>query len=120
MNKKFLTGLVMTLVALLSSALTAGLPTTGAAWLVLGITALGLIVTYIGKNAIFPSVSVFGTIDLRDVLSGLFMAVGTAVSNFIGAWATGTPMDWKSFGALVLGTVVAYLASKFASTGQTP
>lgn len=115
---KFMTGLVTTVVAVVATAFTTGLPATGAAWGVLGITALGMVLTYIAKNAVFPSVSIYGNIDLRDVLSGLIMALGTAVSNWVGTIIVGMAIDWKSFLTMVIAAAVTYLATKFASVGQ--
>ena len=108
--------LIMTVVTLVASALsTNGFPSDSSGWIVLGVTVVGTVLVYLAKNATFPSISLFGTVDLRDVLSGLILAIGTGLSNWVGTLVAGTAISWHSLWILMGSVIVGYFAKSFAS-----
>jgi hypothetical protein len=113
---KFAKGLILAIVTLvLTSVTTTGWPAAVQGWEILGITVLGTSLTYIAKNAIFPSISILGTINLSDVASGAILAVGAGISNWAATAITSVPVHWNELLELVGSILVAYLAKKFAS-----
>ena len=68
--------------------------------------------------------SALGTINWRDLLHGLYVAVLGAVLSPILQWiealSNGTVMhlDWNQLGATALGAGLAYLAKKFLTPSQ--
>jgi hypothetical protein len=117
----FQKGLVMAIVTLLANTVAStGLPATGTAWAVFGITTVGTVLIYLAKNAVFPSVSVLGQLDLQDLLSGLFLALGAGVSNWAADMITKTTVDWASLSTLAGTVVLGYFVKNFASQVATP
>lgn len=113
---KFTKGLLLAIVTLvLTSVTTTGWPTAVTGWEILGITVAGTTLTYVAKNAVFPSVSVLGTINLADLASGAILAIGTGISNWAATAITATPVHWNELLTLVGGILLAYLGKKFAS-----
>ena len=109
-----LKGLIMTVVTFFATVIsTNGLPSNGTAWIVFAVTVAGTVLVYLAKNLIFPSISILGTINLSDLVSGLILALGTAVSNWAGSWITGTPIVWDSLWKIVVSVVIGYLAKTF-------
>jgi hypothetical protein len=116
MKSTFTKSLIMTLVALIATTMsTSGLPASQTGWIVFGITALGTILTYVAKNAVFQSTSLFGSVDLKDVSSGLILAIGSGLSSFAASTATGTEINWHSLSTLMTTVVVGYFAKNFAA-----
>lgn len=79
-------------------------------YLVIATSAFTLL--YIGKNAIFPSFSILGTFDLRDLLSGLFIAVAMAISDFAASIITLSVINWH----LLLTSALMAAGSYFLKT----
>lgn len=107
---------VMTIITFIATAIsTHGMPTDGNGWIILGITVLGTTLIYLAKNAVFPSISLIGTIDTRDLISGAILAVGTAISNWVATVIAGQVIDWHSLRTLMFSVVTGYFISKFAT-----
>lgn len=92
-----------------------GLPTTTIAWEILGITLTGTMFTYIAKNLISPSTSVPGTLNIADIVSGIILAVGTALSDFAASAITSTAIVWTEVAKMVGVVVVGYFAKTLFS-----
>lgn len=114
MNKTFIMGVLTAIAAVIGTYFqTNGFPSTTVGWEILGITIAGNVVIYVGKNAVLPSISLFGTIDTRDLLSGLVLAVGNSIVQFAASAITSTAVNWHlllTTSASIAGT---YLLSKF-------
>jgi len=109
-------GVIMTIVALLATTLsTTGLPATVTGWEYLAITTVGTVLLYLGKNAVFPSISLLGTVDLRDVLSSIFVALSSGLSGFVASAVTSKPVNWHELLTLMGVTIVGYFAKNFAT-----
>jgi hypothetical protein len=115
MKSPLLKGIVMTLITVLATTLTTGIPSTLVAWELLGITTLGTVLTYVAKNAMFPSTSILGTIDLKDLVSGLIMAIGSGLSSLAADKVTGSGADIKTIGSVMLTVAIGYLCKNFVS-----
>ena len=104
----------MALIAVIATTFTTtGIPTTTSGWVILGITVFGTLLVYLAKNYFMPSTSATNTIDLKDILSGLILAIGTALTSFTASLVTGTAISWTNVLHLVLTASGAYLATKF-------
>ena len=95
------------------------MPSTTIGWEILGITTTGTVLIYLAKNAVFPSTSILGNINIKDLFSGAIMAAGSGLSSFAASSVTGTSIDWKHLLELAGGVAVGYIAKNFA-TGAAP
>ena len=113
----------MTAVVFLATTIsTIGLPKNALEWQILAITLVGTVIVYVAQSVAFPSTSIFGDINLRDLLKGGLLAVGNMLSGFAASGITGTMIDWT---ALLTGAgmvLVAYFAKQFTTkpTGIPP
>lgn len=109
MTKEFLKGLLMTLVGVVVVAFN----TTPIVWSVLVITLIGTVVLYFGKNAItlFKSDSKPLTLSIINMVSALFIAVGTGVIQAVATIVTNGVISWSELGKVVLAVTFTYLGS---------
>ena len=113
MNKAFITGLLTALAAVIVSFFqTNGFPINVIGWEILAITILGNLIIYLGKNALFPSTSLLGKWNSRDIMSGIVLAVGNGIVAFAAAGITDTAIDWKLLWATSLSVAGTYLMTK--------
>jgi hypothetical protein len=110
MNSTFLKGLLAVLIGAIASLISVQ---AASVWFYV-ITIVGVVITYFVQHAFLKPISIFGTIDVTDLLKGLIMAVGTALS----AYATTLVTD--EFSGMILlkllvAAVVLYLGKNFAS-----
>lgn len=117
-NTTFWKGLVMALVAVLATYIAKGEINSKADLLTLGIIVLGTMLTYFGKNWVFTSGSVLGSITIRDLFSGLLLALGAGVSDWVAGLVTGTVLDWAALGNLMLSVGLGYLAKTFSQNAD--
>ena len=110
----FWKGLFMALVGFIATTLS-DLETFNAAYV--GISTVAFTIIYVGKNYLFPSVSVVG-IDLQDILSGLVLAVGMGVSSFAGQILTTGLLDWNALWVAVAGAFVGYFVKTAPSKAK--
>lgn len=75
--------------------------------------SVGFTLYYLGKNYVFPSKSPLGFIDVWDLVSGLTLAVGSAVIALAAQWITISTIDWHQIWVTVYTSAGGYLASKF-------
>ena len=109
----FWKGLIMALVGFVATMLS-DLETMNFAYMV--IATVGFTIVYIGKNYLFPSVSVVG-IDIRDMLSGLVLAIGMGLSSFAAQILT-TGFEWQTLWISVAGAIVGYFAKTIPNNAQ--
>ena len=84
-------------------------------WAYVGIATLGFTVIYVAKNFFMPSDSDPGTINWRDLVSGLIVAMGMAISSFAASIITLGFIDWKALGLAVLYAVIGYFGKTIPS-----
>ena len=107
-------GLFMTIVVFIATTIsTTGIPANTLAWEVLGITSIGTVMGYIAQSALFPTSSLVGTIDGRDIFKGMLIAVANVLSSIGAVVITQGSISWKSIGGSVLTVLVAYFAKQF-------
>ena len=109
----FWKGLIMALVGFISTTVS-DLETFNFAYV--AISTLGFTVIYIGKNYAFPSVSVLG-LDLRDILSGLIVAGGMAISSYVAQILT-VGFDLKTLLVAVGSALAGYLLKTVSSNAE--
>ena len=113
-NKGLVTGLVTALGTVIFAFFQEnGFPATTTAWEILGIIVVLNGVQYAIKNAIAPSNSAYGTINLRDIISGLVLAVCNGLSVWAASAITSTTLDWKLLLSTAGGFAATYIATKF-------
>lgn len=119
-NNKLVNGFMMAIITLLATAITTtGLPKTTIEWEIMGITAGGTVLTYAAKNVIFPNYSLFGTLNLADIASGLFMALGAGLSSWAATAVTSVAINWHDLLTLCTSILITYLAKKVMSAQQS-
>lgn len=92
--------------------MTGGIPDTTPETIVFAVTVVGSTLVYMSKNWLFPSISVLGVFDVRDVLSALFLGIGTGFSEYVGVLIAGAPFTWSG----LLTAVVTVIAGYFMKT----
>ena len=106
----FWKGLIAALIAFLASYFSEN---ETIQWAYVAIYTVGYTIWYTAKNAVFPSVSVFGTIDLRDIISGIVLAIGSGVISYGAQYLLVGTVDYHELWITVWGPVAAYLGTKF-------
>jgi hypothetical protein len=103
--------MVMTIVAFIATTFsTNGFPETMDAWIVFGVTAAGILITYVAKNFVLPSTSDRYSLNWMDLVSGGLLAIGATITNFVAGLAIGDKMDWNELGKLLLVVIVGYFS----------
>lgn len=114
--KSLIKGLIMTVVALLATAVTTtGLPETIIEWSYFGITVAGTVFIYLGKNLFIKSTSSFLSLNIGDFVNGLIVAIGTGLSSFVASAVTTVAVDWKEVLALMVTVAAGYLVKNLGS-----
>lgn len=113
MKNSFLKGLIMTIVAFLASYIGDNIE-AGVNWPYVIISTFGISIVYVGKNAWFQSDSPVGTINWKDILSGLILAIGTAITSYAASIITTGVIDWKALLAAVVSVIIGYFGKTFA------
>lgn len=114
MDSKFFKGLLAVIIATIATALS--ISGVGVWYYV--VMVIGVVITYFAQNALIKPISVFGTIDLTDVLKGALMAVGTAITTFAATIITATILDWKVLLSTAGTAFLAYLTKNLFSNSQ--
>jgi hypothetical protein len=110
-TQQFFKGLLMALVAVLVTAVS----TTPINWILIVVTTIAVILTYVGKNLItvLHSNSPVGALSWINALSGVLVALGTGLlDGFTTYFVTGAilwPVVWK----LVISITLTYFGTTF-------
>lgn len=88
-------------------------------WSFLAISTVGFTLLYLGKNFVFPSVSIYGHFTLQDALSGLIIAISLAVSEYSASLITSTVIDWNFLLKSILTVSLGYFIKTILSIGKT-
>jgi hypothetical protein len=109
----FFKGLIMALVGFVATYISQSAGVIN--WAYIGIASGAFTLIYLAKNFAWPSISIYGIVNLQDLVSGLIMAIGMAVSNFAASLLTSTTINWSVFGTSVLLAVVGYFTKDIFS-----
>jgi hypothetical protein len=112
MKTTFLKSLIAAIIAVIA-AYVASAETIN--YVYIAVYVIGYTAWYAGKNYLFPSVSVLGTIDLRDILSGIILAIGSGVMSFAATLISGITFTWPGILNAVWISVLAYITTKFGT-----
>jgi hypothetical protein len=115
MSKFSVKGLLMSAIIFLSTALASGFPATKIQWAFLGLTLMGTMIGYLTQSALFPSTSVLGDLNLKDVLKTLLIAVSNVLSSLGAAAVTSTHVDWGEIGKSILTLTIGYIAKQLVT-----
>ena len=114
--KTFWKGLIMAIVGFLASTIS---DIEVINWAYVLITTIGFTAIYFGKNYWMPSTSEGGSVNGRDIWSGLLIAVGMAISSFAASIITTGMVDWKALIISTIGAVVGYFTKTIPSKAKT-
>lgn len=96
--------------------LSTNFPENNTEWLVWTFTTLGTLLLYFAQSKIFPASSLQGQINGLDLIKGLFISTGNALSAWASNAVEGTTIDWKSLIITMVGLFAGYLIKQW----QTP
>lgn len=113
MKKNFLKGLIMAIVGFIASAISQDIEAVNVWYIV--IATIGFTIIYLAKNAIITSISIFGKIDIQDIISGLLLAIGMAISSFAASIITTGSVNWHALWIAVGTAFVGYFSKTFTS-----
>jgi hypothetical protein len=110
-TQQFVKGLLMALVAVIVTAFS----TTPIDFLLMGITAICAILTYVGKNliAVLHSDSPAGALSLVNIISGVLVALGTGLLTGVGLYIVEGTIVWAILWKVVLSVTFTYLGGTF-------
>jgi undecaprenyl pyrophosphate phosphatase UppP len=109
----FFKGLGMVLVGILITYFS----TTPIDFVMMAIAAISAILVYTGKNliAVLNSTSPATSLNWVNVVSGLLIALGTAILNYVAQYLIESTIDWTLLTKMVVGVTLTYLGSVFFS-----
>jgi hypothetical protein len=114
MNSTFFKGLLAAIIACIATAF--GVP--GASIWYYVIITLGTVIVYFAQNFFVKPISIFGTIDLTDILKGVIMAVGTSIMTYAASIITSTTIDFKTLLSVAGAAILAYLSKNLFSNSS--
>ncbi|MFC4230574.1 hypothetical protein ACFOW1_01640 [Parasediminibacterium paludis] len=113
-------GLLITVITFIASTIASGgFAGTALAWETLGITTLGTVLIYLAQSFAFPSTSIIGELNLKDLAKGAFVTLGNFFSAYTASTVTTGHVDWKSL-FISAGSVFAMYILKQLGTTVPP
>jgi hypothetical protein len=111
MDSKFLKGLFMALIGALAPIVS----TNPIIWGIVAITTIGTALIYVGKNAIKPlrSNSPQGTFDLINTISGILIAIGSAIISGMASFVVGGIINWHLLWYTLVTVSGTYIVSTY-------
>ena len=113
MKSAFMRGLLAALIGAIATVISVQ---AASVWFYV-ITIVGVVVAYFVQHAFLKPISVFGTLDVTDLIKGLIMAVGTALSAYATTLITDEFNGMILF-KLLVSAVVLYLGKNVASDSK--
>jgi hypothetical protein len=117
MQNQFLKGLVMALIAYAATVFANGIPAFTAAavpaWESIGLNVVSVSIGYIVINAAFPTTSILGIVNTRDLLKATLSGIVSGISSYLGTYAMVAPVDWHALATIVLATAAGALGKSF-------
>ena len=114
MTTKFFKGLLAAIIGLIATLL----PVEGAGVAFYVVSIIGAVVVYFGQHSILKPISIFGTIDLTDIIKGVILAVGTALATYAAGAITDTAVNWNELLNVVWVALGAYLTKNLFSNAD--
>ena len=118
MTAQFWKGLLMTLMGIVVVYFS----TTPIEWSIMIITLVGTALVYFGKNAFvaLKSRTKAGSLDLKNIISALLIAIGTGIIDAIGMIVIDGKIVWLLLGKIVLGVTFTYLGGTLLGGPNSP
>ena len=111
--------LIKGLIAAIIGALATIYGTEGATVAFYAVSVFAAVVSYFVQHAILKPITVFGQIDLTDVLKGALMAIGTAAGTYAASLlAPEVVFTFQNFLDVLGAALVAYLAKNIFSNSK--
>jgi hypothetical protein len=117
-TQQFLKGLLMALIAVLVTAFT----TPPVDYILMAVSAISAILVYVGKNliSVLHSNSPVGALSFINIISGLIIALGTAILDGFAMYFIDGVVVWLVLGKYVVFVTLSYLtATLFAPPYNT-
>jgi hypothetical protein len=102
-------GLIMALVGFVATTISTSVG-GNVDWVYVLFASLGFLVVYVAKNAIWPSTSPTGELDVWDIVSGILLAVGMAVSSGATSFVLDGVVNWHALWIAVVGAFLGYFS----------
>lgn len=114
MDSKFVKGLIAAVIAIISAMI----PVENAGIWFYVLTFVGGIIVYFGQNYFIKPISVFGTVDLTDVVKGLVFTFGTTLVTYGAAAISASILDVKDLWQTLVTALMLYLTKNLVSNSQ--
>jgi len=116
-KQQFWKGLFMLVIGILMTAL----GQTPINYALVIVTVVASLLPYIGKNLIvfFTSTSPAGQFNWVNVLSGLLIALGTGITDYVGQIIAGSVINWPVLWHVVIGVTLTYVTATFFAPPNT-
>lgn len=116
-TQQFFKGLMMALVAVIVTAFS----TVPIDWVMMGVAAVSTILIYSGKNliAVLHSDSPVGSLSWINLISGVLIAIGTALIDSVAIFLIEGSINWLFLGKLVLSVALTYFGGTFFAPPYT-
>lgn len=109
----FWKGLIMAVVGFIATTISTG--GEGLNFTYIFFATIGFTLVYVGKNAIFASTSGSGIVNWQDLISGLVIALGMAVSSGLTTFIINGAIDWHALWVAVVAAIVGYFTKTIPS-----
>jgi hypothetical protein len=110
-KQQFWKGLFMLLIGIIMTSF----GQTPINYVLMAITAVAAILPYVGKNLIvfFTSTTPAGKFSWLNALSGLLIALGTGLTDYIGQYLFVDVINWAVLWHVVIGVTLMYVSSTY-------
>jgi len=118
-TQQFLKGLLMAIVGIVVAALS----TQPIDWILLAITAVCTILTYVGKNlalVVLRSDSAPGALSAINIISGLLIALGTGLLEGVGMYLISGAIVWAVLLKVVANVTLTYVIATWFAPPYNP
>jgi hypothetical protein len=112
LNNPVIKGAIMLLLTSILS-LTTNFPETSTAWYVFGFSVAGTLAIYFAQSQFFPASSMQGQVNGLDLLKGVLISAGSALSTWVSTAVEGTVINWKSLIITMIGLFCGYLIKQW-------
>jgi len=118
MQKEFWKGLAMAIVGIIVTFITV----VPIQWAIMAVTIIGTVFIYFGKNAWIAqlrSVSKAYKLDIKNILSALFILIGTGIINAVGMIVIDGTIVWITLFKIIGGITLTYIGGTWLTPPNT-
>lgn len=109
-------GLIMTaIIGVATTFQTVGWPTTATQGYILFLTTFGTLVTYFAQSFVLVTSSTDGTLDWKDFLKGLLVAIGNLLATVGTSFVVNNAINWSELWKSMIAIFLAYIVKQYAT-----